>query len=36
MPAWQRVEQIGDCTLYLGDAMAILPSIEPSQLNIGA
>jgi DNA modification methylase len=24
-----RVEQIGDCTLYLGDCLDILPTIEP-------
>jgi DNA modification methylase len=25
--AWKRVEVIGDCTLYLGDCMAIIPTL---------
>lgn len=27
--AWKRVEQIGDCTLYLGDCLEILPTLDP-------
>lgn len=29
---WRRVEQIGQCTLYLGDNTAILPHLEPVDL----
>lgn len=28
---WQRVEQIGDCTLYLGDCREIIPHLEGVQ-----
>lgn len=31
---WRRKEVIGDCTLYLGDAMAILPLLQPSHLIV--
>lgn len=31
---WKRQEVIGDCTLYLGDAMAILPSLRKSHLAV--
>lgn len=34
MSAWARKEVIGDCTLYLGDAMRIMPEIEPSHLCV--
>ncbi len=42
-PAYQRKEVIGDCTLYLGDCSAILPTLRPVDLvftsppyNLGA
>lgn len=31
---WKRKEVIGDCTLYEGDAMAILPLLQPSHLIV--
>lgn len=31
---WGRKEQIGDCTLYLGDAMKIMPAIDRSHLAV--
>lgn len=34
MTPWKRKEVIAGCTLYLGDAMAILPAIEPAALAI--
>lgn len=27
MTVWKRVEQIGDCTLYLGDCMEVMPAL---------
>lgn len=34
MSSWTRKEQIGDCTLYLGDAMKIMPTIARSNLAV--
>lgn len=34
MAAWTRKEVIGDCTLYLGDAMEIMPTLEPAALIV--
>lgn len=34
MTPWQRKEAIGDATLYLGDAMAIMPCIDPAHLCV--
>eukprot|EP00873_Tetraselmis_striata_P020733 jgi/Tetstr1/440997/TSEL_029265.t1 len=34
MTAWTRKEVIGGTTMYLGDAMAILPEIEPAHLCV--
>ena len=31
---WKRKETIGDCTLYLGDALHIMPSVAPVDLAI--
>ena len=32
--SYQRREVIGDCTLYLGDAMGILPTLNPADLVV--
>jgi DNA modification methylase len=29
MPAWTRHERIGDCDLYLGDCLEVLPELGP-------
>ncbi len=29
MTAWKRKEQIGDCTLYLGDCLEVMSAIDP-------
>lgn len=29
MTAWKRKEQIGDCTLYLGDCLEVMPALGP-------
>ncbi|GGA64751.1 DNA-methyltransferase [Pelagibacterium lentulum] len=34
MTPWKRKEVIGGCTLYLGDAMEILPSLDPADLCV--
>lgn len=34
MAPWTRKEVIGDCTLYLGDAMEIMPTLEPASLIV--
>lgn len=34
MTPWRRKEVIGDCTLYLGDAMEILPGIDGVGLTV--
>lgn len=34
MTAWKRKEVIGDCTLYLGDAMQIMPELPKSHLAV--
>lgn len=34
MTPWKRKEVIGDCTLYLGDCLEVLPSIESDSIDI--
>jgi site-specific DNA-methyltransferase (adenine-specific) len=34
MEPWKRKEVIGGCTLYLGDALAILPTLPPADLAV--
>lgn len=34
MTPWTRKEVIGDCTLYLGDAMQVLPAIDRAHLCV--
>jgi len=34
MTPWKRKEVIGDCTLYLGDAMEIMPALDPAHLCV--
>ena len=34
MTPWKRVERIGDATLYLGDALHILPTLDAASVHM--
>ena len=34
MTPWKRKEVIGDCTLYLGDCIEVMPSIEAGSVDM--